>query len=203
MHHALAIRNGPTDGRGFEGNPDIYGIGIRLGYYTQALSIWAANFFVPHEARYLHSLNVLFIIAMLLAMSYLCATPTESYGVEIFLLHQIAYTIASVGVTPSYRPKWSWTFRHRLARDVVFVALDTFSVWFWYIGLSKGNLKPTPGPDGTLVWWMNQGNLYGKSSILPLHRPFLFCLGELFYFGLSCTIYSGRYSKNCFLTVPP
>jgi hypothetical protein len=163
MHnHVLLPRNATSDAWGFEGNPDIYGVGIRVGYYTQALSMWAANFFVPQEARYLRSLNILFILAMLSAMVYLCATPTQSYAVEIFLLHQISYTIASVSVTPTYKPKWAWNFRHRLARDAVFVALDTFSVWFWYVGLSPGKLKPTPSPEGTIVWWLNQGDLFGK-----------------------------------------
>lgn len=36
---------------GFVGNTDILGIGIRIGYYAQAIAVWFSNYFLYREAK--------------------------------------------------------------------------------------------------------------------------------------------------------
>lgn len=64
-------------------------MGIRLGYYTQALSVWAANLWVPREAHFLHSVNILFIIAMIIGIGYLSHDPGNIYAIANFIQHRL------------------------------------------------------------------------------------------------------------------
>lgn len=99
---------------GWEGNSDIYGIGkadshtvftgieircllimwkgIRIGYYTQSAAIWVANFFAPHEAPYIHTVTLLFLIAILVGVCSL-ARDEKTYVVEPFILMTVAYNV--------------------------------------------------------------------------------------------------------------
>ena len=67
---------------GFEGNPDIYGIGIRVGFYTQALAAWYANYFLASEARSLRSVNLIFLFALAVCLLVYSANPSEKQAVE-------------------------------------------------------------------------------------------------------------------------
>lgn len=147
---------------GFQGNQDIYGVGIRAGYYTQAFSVWAANFFVPHEASFLHSVNMLFMIAMLVGLIFLVADPANTWAVEPFMLLNITYSIAWVGtgspINHDHLP-WEDGIKDGLVRQLSFVALDSFALWYWFVGLPQ--MKRTVGDLGTVVYWWSQGDLFG------------------------------------------
>ncbi|XPS73225.1 hypothetical protein M3J09_005375 [Ascochyta lentis] len=51
---------------GFEGNNDIYGIGIRIGIYAQILAVWFANYFLFSEAQVLRDFVSIFSVAPLI-----------------------------------------------------------------------------------------------------------------------------------------
>jgi hypothetical protein len=68
--------------------------GIRIGYYTQAASLWVANLWAPHEAPYLHTLTLLYLVALLVGVSVLSATPEITYAIEPFMLMQVAYDVS-------------------------------------------------------------------------------------------------------------
>ena len=101
---------------GFDGNLDTCGVGIRLGYYTQVLSVWAANLWVPREAHFLHSVNILFVIAIIIGIGYLSRDPTNIYAVEPYMLLQISYSIAYTG-TKDFQEV---SICHRLMRGISF-----------------------------------------------------------------------------------
>lgn len=71
--------------------------GIRIGYYTQAASIWVANFFAPHEAPYIHTVTLLFLVAILVGVCSL-ARYEDTHVVEPYILMTVAY---NVGVSVS------------------------------------------------------------------------------------------------------
>ncbi|KAF2098397.1 hypothetical protein NA57DRAFT_77190 [Rhizodiscina lignyota] len=152
----------PRSEYGFQGNQDIYGVGIRAGYYTQAFAVWTANFFVPHEAPFLHSVNIMFMIAMLVGLVFLVDDPENTWAVEPFMLLNITYSIAWIGTCSpvlSDALPWESTLKDGLVRQVSFLGLDGFAAWYWFIGLPK--MKPTVGDLGTMVYWWNQGPLFG------------------------------------------
>ena len=127
---------------GFDGNPDTYGVGIRLGYYTQVLSVWAANLWVPREAHFLHSVNILFVIAIIFGIGYLFCDPANIYAVKPYMLLQISYSIAYTG-TKDFQEVF---ICHRLMRDLSFLGVNGYSFYFWWGGADK--MMPTPGPQG-------------------------------------------------------
>jgi hypothetical protein len=123
---------------GFNGNPDLYGIGIRLGYYTQALSLWIANFLVPHEAPFLQTTSTLFMLALFLGMCFLSWKPDGCYGIEVYLLMHISYATARIG-TGTYR---EFSRTHMIVRDLVLFAIAVYALWFWYAGIDTMNVTP-------------------------------------------------------------
>ena len=153
----------PRSQYGFVGNADVYGVGIRAGYYTQAFAVWGANFFVPHEAPFLHSVNILFMIAMLVGLIFLVGDPENTWAVEPFMLLNITYSIAWIGTSfPGWLKEnlpWEGTLKEDWVRNLSFMGLDGFAVWYWFVGLPK--MKPTIGDLGTMVYWWNQGPLFG------------------------------------------
>jgi hypothetical protein len=70
--------------------------GIRVGYYTQAASLWVANFYAQHEAPYLHTVTLLFLIALLIGICSMSTDPSKVHAVEPFMLMQVAYNVKSV-----------------------------------------------------------------------------------------------------------
>ena len=171
---------------GFAGNADIYGIGIRIGYYTQALAIWFANFFYYREAQVLRSVNNLFLFALLIAGSVYAAHAQEVYAIESFLLLQIGMVISFVGVMHStrYSTRYLRSYQQRLiSRTVITNAVLIFNILFWWRGLDV--MLPTPcfQPDsaqklngttikieerGTYVFYASKVSLYGWFRTLNL-----------------------------------
>ena len=153
---------------GFSGNPDIYGIGIRIGYYTQALAVWFANFFLLQEAKTLRTTNHLFLFALVIAGSLYAHDARETYAAEAFLLLQIFLCVGFVSVmeTTRYTSRFLRRSRHRLVlRAAVITPGLIFNVCFWWRGLDI--MKPTPCTE-------TPGN---SSSMALLHRGTYACYG--------------------------
>lgn len=145
---------------GFTGNPDLYGIGIRLGYYTQALSVWFANYFVFSEAKVLRSVNLLFLLALFIALAWLSRRSQQTYAIEVFLLLRLLFATWYVGVVDRSR----FSKKHGKKRTVQIVVREcallgmlSYSVWFAWIGLDR--MEKTP--CGTWIFFAAKLNLYG------------------------------------------
>ena len=145
---------------GFTGNSDLYGVGIRLGYYTQALSVWFANYFVFSEARELRSVNLLFLVALFIALIWLSHQPQQTYAIEVFLLLRLLFATWYVGVLD--RSRFSKKHgRKRIMRVVIrecaLLGMLSYTVWFAWIGLDR--MEKTP--CGTWIFFAAKLNLYG------------------------------------------
>ena len=148
------------DDCGFVGNPDLYGIGIRLGYYTQVLSVWFANYFVSSEARELRSVNLLFLVALFVALVWLSHQAQQTYAIEIFLLLRLLFATWYVGVLD--RSRFSKKHgRKRIMRVVIresaLLGMLSYTVWFAWVGLDR--MEKTP--CGTWIFFAAKLNLYG------------------------------------------
>ena len=145
---------------GFTGNPDLYGIGIRLGYYTQALSVWFANYFVFSEARELRSVNLLFLVALFVALAWLSRQSQQTYAIEVFLLLRLLFATWYVGVLD--RSRFSKKHGRKrimrvLIRECALLGMLSYTVWFAWIGLDR--MEKTP--CGTWIFFAAKLNLYG------------------------------------------
>ncbi|KAF6239919.1 hypothetical protein HO173_001527 [Letharia columbiana] len=145
---------------GFTGNSDLYGIGIRLGYYTQALSVWFANYFVLSEAKVLRSVNLLFLVALFIALAWLSHQAQQTYAIEVFLLLRLLFATWYVGVLDRSRfSKKHGTKRivRVVVRECALLGMLGYTVWFAWTGLDRTEETPC----GTWIFFAAKLNLYG------------------------------------------
>ncbi|CAJ2506661.1 Uu.00g078470.m01.CDS01 [Anthostomella pinea] len=95
------VLNQPTAGdcTGFDGNPDLYGLGIRIGVYLQWYSSWLSMTLTPHTAAETHTANTISMFAIIIAV--LQSADTGSIRpVEAWLMYQIClgYMFTVVGI---------------------------------------------------------------------------------------------------------
>ena len=146
---------------GFSGNSDLYGIGIRLGYYTQAISVWFANYFVLGEAKVLRSVNLLFLVALFIALAWLSRQPEQTHAIEVFLLLRLLFATWYVGVLD--RSRFSKKHGRKrimrvLIRECALLGMLSYAVWFAWVGLDR--MEETP--CGTWIFFAAKLNLYGR-----------------------------------------
>lgn len=133
----------------FEGNPDLYGLGIRLGVYLQTASVAVAALFQQTETlnRMSYS-NGIFQFALTVGLWILTTTSPDTFrAVEAALVVLLANCASnqppSSGVGLVLRRPWK---REAVKRWIVDVALPLFrngvesillcyAVWFWFRGL--------------------------------------------------------------------
>lgn len=130
---------------GFQGDSDIYGIGIRIGYYAQAVAVWFSNFFFFREAMTLRAVNKLFLLALMVAAFIYFVNARETYVIEAFLMLQVGIIIGLVGITERsrYGSKYIKTSKERLIlRIFIVTAGSLFNVCFWWWAVEV--MLPTP-----------------------------------------------------------
>ena len=158
---------------GFQGNADIYGIGIRVGYYTQALAVWFSNYFLYREIQGLRAVNNLFLLALCIAATIYFVDASSTYAIEGFLMLQIGLVIGLVGITERsrYSSKYVKNSRERiLLRMVIIMAGGFFNVCFWWRELER--MQPTPcgsrdsSRHSTYIFYFYKTCIYGWARIL-------------------------------------
>ncbi|KAL8967097.1 MAG: hypothetical protein Q9183_003070, partial [Haloplaca sp. 2 TL-2023] len=151
---------------GFVGDSDIYGIGIRIGYYSQAIAVWFANFFVFAQASALQSINGLFVFALVVGLIWLSRKPADIFAVEAWLLMQLLTATHYIGVIDHSR--FSRKYQRfdpvrRIIHEATFLALWLYMAWYYWNGLD--HMKGTP--CGTYVlFFVVKTDLFGWYRLL-------------------------------------
>lgn len=162
---------------GFLGNSDILGIGIRIGYYTQALSVCFANYCVRSEAKGLRSVNLLFLVALFIGLAWLAHQTEDTYSVEVYLLLRLLFATWYVGVldrSKFSKKQWRKSHMRVIVRECSLLALLAYTTWFAWAGLD--HLKETP--CGTYIFFVVKINLYGiYRSVFKALSTFALCFG--------------------------
>ena len=78
-------------GEGFAGNPDIYGLGVRLGIYLQWLSCLLANHRLPDTRSALAQAYMIFLTAICAAVVVMPVQSTCTFAIEIVILYYMFY----------------------------------------------------------------------------------------------------------------
>lgn len=79
------------DGSGcdaIDGNPDFYGLGIRLGVYLQVLSTWVTNTLNEDAVADTHAANSIFLLAIVVSVAS-AAANRDIRPVEVWIMVQI------------------------------------------------------------------------------------------------------------------
>lgn len=159
--HIFTRDDGPPEQQcGFTSNPDIFGIGIRIGYYTQAVAVWFASFFFFREAKVLRAVNTLFIIAMFIVGIISACNASTTYAAEMFLLLQVGICLGIVGILDlsKYSTRlWKVSWERLAIKTAMAYAGHSFNIWFWWIGLGKMLTTPC----GTFMWYVVKADLFG------------------------------------------
>ncbi|MCJ1403209.1 hypothetical protein MMC11_006432 [Xylographa trunciseda] len=145
---------------GFPGNSDLYGIGIRTGYYTQALAVYFSNFFVLSEAKSLRAVNGLFLLALGIVAAIYAYNAATSYAIEVFILLQTGLCLGLVSIMEGTRfsSKYLPVQKERLVLRTILMNWGMgYNLWFWWSGLDS--LIRTP--CGTYVLYVVRVDLYG------------------------------------------
>ncbi|CAN9095781.1 unnamed protein product [Alternaria alternata] len=127
MYHHTSFRSLPNvlshttlnPACGFEGNNDIYGIGIRIGIYAQILAVWFANYFLLSEVQVLRDSISIFSVAILIVALIFASNPSDVYAVEAFVLLQILAWSCMMGVRAKSSYSKATFSRGSLLRRVV------------------------------------------------------------------------------------
>ncbi|CAI6332206.1 unnamed protein product [Periconia digitata] len=138
----------------FEGNPDIYGPGIRVGIYCQTIAVWFANYFLSSQVLPLRDTVTVFTIAVLISLLMIAADPTSVYAVEAFLMLQILTWGCLIGVVGKSAFTWAYWGARTAVRHSVNQFIDVLAwslqIWFWWGGMDR--MKKME--NGCVTWMM-------------------------------------------------
>ncbi|KAJ9652427.1 hypothetical protein H2198_008296 [Neophaeococcomyces mojaviensis] len=129
---------------GFKGNPDIYGLGIRLGIYLQ----WAALQVTPclnlkDESDNLYGSYLIFTIAIVIGM-FVMTFKDQIHAIEvIIMLYQLFGGLLCVadfgslsGRTMNFRLPRTWQI---LSFLLAWTLASGYGGWFYLLGKSSGH----------------------------------------------------------------
>ena len=91
-----------SDTCGFEGNSDFYGLGIRLGVYLQWLSSLVAAIWVPSLSDFTAAANMVFCLALFIAMLAVTFHSQCTYAVEIMVVPYMLWGGSIATVFPAH-----------------------------------------------------------------------------------------------------
>jgi hypothetical protein len=166
---------------GFEGNNEIYGIGIRIGIYSQILAVWFANYFLFSEAHVLRDSLSIFSVALLIFTLIYSTNPSDIYAIEAFVLLQILPWSCMMGVRAKSSYSKACFSRESLIRKAVYEVVNLVNVclhvWFWWAGVGK--MKKTPCGTWVMMY-------VAKTSLYGWARKVMMAMS---LFVLCCTVY--------------
>ena len=93
---------------GFLGNPDFYGLGIRIGIYLQWLGSLIANSFLPGDRRAMAGAYASFGVALLVAVLLLIFQNDCAFTAEMIVLLTILFGGLYVVLLPFFTLKIVW-----------------------------------------------------------------------------------------------
>ena len=210
---------------GFVGNPDLYGIGIRVGVYAQWLSALLSNHFLPNSREDVHSAYFLFSIALAIATVVITAKPGVYcvFFAEVFVLVSLFFGgYFSVHLFPLKDPARDnhptpWRRGRLLILSFVYGAMISYNCWFWFKG-RLARFQPTPCGSAIFLFKKFSGDILHEavafykafSIIMAIYYPlgvFLLLqndpsLSERLHdiFAPYDTVRSGRVGNRSFMT---
>ena len=147
---------------GFDGNSDIYGVGIRVGYYTQALAVYFANMFLVSEAKSLRAVNSLFLLALSIVTVIYAYNAASVHAIEVFILLQTGLCLGIVSIMEGtrYSSKYIRVDKGTLIIRTILMNFGLiYNLYFWWWGLDS--MEPTP--CGTYIFYVVRANIYGPA----------------------------------------
>ncbi|KAK4442877.1 hypothetical protein QBC34DRAFT_431201 [Podospora aff. communis PSN243] len=119
---------------GFNGNPDLTGLGLRLSFYIQCITSALAAAFLNQHFDYIQSSSIAFFIAtfaiLVREVSNSSVRASEASVACLMLFFQ-ALVIVYAEATHSL------ALHRRILRSVLLCASMSYGAWFWLAGLDR------------------------------------------------------------------
>jgi len=130
----MAATNEPCP---FEGNSDIYGIGVRIGLYSQWVATLLVTLFSPGDEEAFRILNLIIQSSVFLGIA-------QQSSSEIDAVEPIIVIFLMCGSLSSLTGDGMKNFSHvsGIFRTLFYTALSSYGCWFWFSGLDN---MITPG----------------------------------------------------------
>jgi hypothetical protein len=115
----------------FVGNSDLYGDGVRCGFYLSWIATLFTTVFDPKEETILRLLNLLVQIGLFLG---LVVTDNQPHSVEPIITFWLL-----CGSLSSLTGDGKKNFSHftGILRILFYTALSSYAVWFWFEGINR------------------------------------------------------------------
>ncbi|KAH0607318.1 uncharacterized protein H6S33_003306 [Morchella sextelata] len=151
------------------GNPDLYGLGIRIGFYSQLVATCFANTFIPSETRGAQTVNLWFQFSLFVGLIFQAAREgTDFYAAEsyivVILLSGVVFTTFSyffIYLAISRDDDENGIFGGAVFTMICFIillaGLHSYSLWFWWRGMDRMGV----GPCSTYGFFMARVDLFG------------------------------------------
>lgn len=178
---------------GFAGNSDMYGLGIRAGFYLQWYSSILASWIARSEVSSMRISNLMFIFATFLAMVIQAGRgsirPIEIYISLLLTFGGYLYIVPLFlwRAVTGFKPQWDPTRYPPVRMGRLFgtlnfallLAVSGFQLWFWIVG--TGNLAFDGCPQYGFLFWRLPLDMRGfVTANVVFHTILLFiCLGIL------------------------
>lgn len=127
---------------GFDGNPDLYGLGVRSGIYIQVVSFFLAAFRLKKESAYLQSSAFVFLFAIFIALVRETANRTLRAPEAAILNWLVIFQLMGV-VTLMTNAVSAGTVLRLAMVGFIFPAYIGYNGWFWWVGI---DVLPAPPP---------------------------------------------------------
>lgn len=153
----------------FEGSADLYGIGVRIGLYTQWAATLLVTLFNPKDEETFRIVNLIIQSSIFLGLCQQANTKTHPVEpvLTTFLLFGSLSSLTRDGIM--HISHFSTVYR-----TLFYVALTAYNCWFWFIGLD-GMRDPTCIDIA----------FFGRSSVHGWFRSFAKALSIT---GLVCSV---------------
>jgi hypothetical protein len=116
----------------FEGNSDIYGIGVRYGFYLQWFATLLITIFSPSEEETVRIVNLTIQTSIFLGIAV--QSSDETNPVEpIIVLFLMCGSLSSL----TFKGLGNWKHVSGVFRTLFYAALSAYGIWFWWVGLDK------------------------------------------------------------------
>ncbi|KAK0746917.1 hypothetical protein B0T18DRAFT_326773 [Schizothecium vesticola] len=145
-----------SDACAIVGVADLYGLGIRLGFYFQWLSTLLVTIFRQEEEALYRVVNLIFQLAVMTCLVFLTASDSihaSEVVISVWLLMGALSSLTGDGIV--FLGTAAGT-----VRILFYAALSAYSTWFWFVGLDRLSATSSiPGCDA--VGWFGRASMRG------------------------------------------
>lgn len=171
--------------KGFDGDPDFYGLGIRVGIYLQWITCLVTCAFLPSERESATMTYLIFSISIAVAtlvkvFANRCTFVAEMY--VILILFWGGFTVVplslmrAIAISKVYQPDPAEQMRPlsrklRWGSHLLNFIMSPVTVWFWIRLASVGQQDFAPGPIGTSLFFfvkIEHGQITGFSIFMAV-----------------------------------